>query len=785
MERNKTISGTFQRYSLFITVVSLVLFTIFWILLEFIYFNKEARKQKQAYINEQKANIKNIVNQSIANINISTYSMEKNLRNELREKIDFAHAMSVNIYENNKRKYSNKEILKIVKDALRPVRFFNGRGYYFIVSLDGVEQLYPIKPEYEGLNLLNLQDSKGNYVIKDELKIVTKAGDGFVEDFWPLPGDTSGIPYRKISYVKLVKPLNIYIGCGEYFDDVIKDIQQKVIDRIARIKYGKNGYLYINTYDGHALVIQSDKYKSGDYIWEMTDSEGGKVIQEQRKLIDSPEKSGFYEHSWEEPGRKGKIHKLSYVKSIPEWNWIIGAFAELDGIDTQIEAQRKDLIMNMVFRILGILMFMGIMIIIVFFAYKGITGKLKKSFTDFIHSLSYSLATDAKIDPEKFEFSEFKFVSIRINKLLNQTQEARNKLIESEERFRTIYENAPVMIHAFNSNNKCILWNQECIRTLGYTFDDINQLTSPLKYFFSTEEDYQRAKASVLQSDGVFREFVLRRKDGVDLNQFWANYLVANNVIISVGYDVTELKQTEFKLRENEVILKDMIVAKDKFFSIISHDLKNPIHGILGLSEVLLTDYEQHTDASRKEYLKMIYTSSGNIYKLLDNLLGWAKSQGGKIVVKPLWVNVYNVVSECFSVLCEMSNQKNITLFNEVNPDLKLFVDYEMLTTVIRNLVSNSIKFTPKGGLVKVTSFELKNKIQLKVVDTGVGMSDEKLGKLFKVGEKVETKGTEGENGTGIGLLLCKEFVEKNGGIISVSSSSGFGSEFTLEFAHS
>lgn len=247
--------------------------------------------------------------------------------------------------------------------------------------------------------------------------------------------------------------------------------------------------------------------------------------------------------------------------------------------------------------------------------------------------------------------------------------------------------------------------------------------------------------------------------------------------------EVERRKVIEKELVKGKEELKELIATKDKFFSIIAHDLKGPLSSMLGLSKLLIDNFDEFDTFQKKEFITHIYDSTDRNYKLLDNLLTWSQSQSGTINFVPAKESVYLIVDETIKLLSHSAKNKSISLKNEISSDLFVLADKDMFSTIIRNLISNAIKFTPKGGEVliqKSVSEEKKSKdfVKIAVKDNGQGISKEVQSKLFQIAGNTSTKGTENESGTGLGLLLCKEFVEKQGGEICIESELGKGSKF-------
>jgi len=232
------------------------------------------------------------------------------------------------------------------------------------------------------------------------------------------------------------------------------------------------------------------------------------------------------------------------------------------------------------------------------------------------------------------------------------------------------------------------------------------------------------------------------------------------------------------KIHQQAEKLAESNATKDKFFSIIAHDLKNPFTSILGFSNLILGNKSKFSEEDIINFVTQISDSAKNTFKLLENLLTWSRSQTGKLEYYPIVLNINNIVCNSKSLIQYIAQGKNITIEFDVEKNIEVFADENMINTVIRNLLSNAVKYTHKGGKIVLKAVSQNNQLLIEISDNGVGIPPQKIEKLFKISEKVSTLGTENEAGTGLGLLLCKEFVEKNGGKIWVESTQNIGSKF-------
>ncbi|MCD4695029.1 MAG: HAMP domain-containing histidine kinase [Bacteroidales bacterium] len=242
----------------------------------------------------------------------------------------------------------------------------------------------------------------------------------------------------------------------------------------------------------------------------------------------------------------------------------------------------------------------------------------------------------------------------------------------------------------------------------------------------------------------------------------------------------THTKNGQKKSYKTEAELRMLNATKDKFFSIIAHDLKNPFNSLLGFSDLLKNNYDNFDKEEIKRFIHIMHESSKHGFNLLENLLQWSRSQTGRIALIREDVNIRDVVMGCIDLLATSAKKKQIKIYHDISENIVVTGDIEMLSAVFRNLISNAIKFTPKNGSIKVKARLNSRYTEISVVDTGVGIPEEKIRNLFRIDKQVSTSGTENEKGTGLGLILCKEFIDKHDGKIKVNSERKNGSEFKV-----
>lgn len=260
---------------------------------------------------------------------------------------------------------------------------------------------------------------------------------------------------------------------------------------------------------------------------------------------------------------------------------------------------------------------------------------------------------------------------------------------------------------------------------------------------------------------------------------------INNEKQIPIGYtvyvmEITDRKKAEILLEEKSGELYKLNINKDKFFSIIAHDLKNPFSAIIGFSDLMLKNFNSLDDETLLKGLNTIESAAHHAYKLLENLLVWSRNQTGRIKFNPEILNLKTQIEEIIKASEKSAISKDIRLSASIRKNYKVYADKEMIETILRNLITNAIKFSNCGGKVKITANTNNNNVEVTVSDNGVGIASNHLEDIFEIDSRTNTADTANEFGTGLGLILCKDFLVKNGGRIWAKSIPGKGSQFTF-----
>ena len=352
-----------------------------------------------------------------------------------------------------------------------------------------------------------------------------------------------------------------------------------------------------------------------------------------------------------------------------------------------------------------------------------------------------------------------------------------------EEKFSKAFHAAPfIIILSKFADGEIFEVNKSVEYFSGYHPNELIGFKSSDLHIWEHDEDRNKF-ISDLSSKGVVieNEYVYRKKSGeLFPGLMTAEIITINNekCIISVIQDITNRKQADLKLINSEATLRSLNATKDKFFSIIAHDLKTPFNGIIGFSEILKEQVNENDYEGIHEYAEIINTSSHQAMDLLSNLMEWARSQTGHMEYKPEYINAVLLIKATLDLLKTSSEQKGIKISLSSPLDLVLHADKAMIEAVLRNLISNAIKFTPQEGTILITAKETENTYLISITDSGVGIDSLNLEKLFRIDSSFSSLGTNNEVGTGLGLILCKDFIDYHKGDIWVESELGTGSTF-------
>jgi PAS domain S-box-containing protein len=367
---------------------------------------------------------------------------------------------------------------------------------------------------------------------------------------------------------------------------------------------------------------------------------------------------------------------------------------------------------------------------------------------------------------------------------ITKRKKAEQALKNSEELLRLAYEYSAVGICMVDINGKFQWTNHAFSNILGYDKEEIlniefNKITYPEDITIGLDALKKMLTGEIKSAN--FEKRYIHKNGNVVWISVVTTLVLRNNApsfFITQLADITAHKQHEFIIKQQNDKLKKLNTDKDRFITILAHDLKNPFNSILGFLNLLMRNIRKYDIEKIENLINIINNAAKNTFTLLEDILLWARAQSGKLPFQPEKVRLSTICKYVIDGLQLSANNKKIAINFSQKNDNQIFADVNMLNTILRNLVSNAIKFTNTGGQITISSEKNDTHLTITISDNGIGIDPDIQSKLFGISEKISTPGTAKEDGTGIGLMLCKEFVEKHGGKIWVESELGKGSNF-------
>jgi len=596
-----------------IVITFFVVLTIgyFWIDYTHKNFEKDSKDLKRLYIDNKKLKLKNEVNSAIDYINFEYSKTEHRLKDTIKSRVNNAYKIAHNIYKEN---LNRDEIVvkKMIKDAIRPFSWRDGDDFIWIVDYDGNYVLSPSNREFENKNILEFKDITGKYVIKEEINIVKTKKEGFFDYYFLKLNKKDNKQYKKIGFVKDFGYFNWYFGTGDFMDSVKKDILDEALERIANIRFDRNGYMFVLDSKGFGYVLSGKQITPPIDIKSITSSDETSIYKKIEKLIHK-DNEGFLEYSWYKMDRKDiKYPKISFVKYLKEWDLIIGAGTYLDDIDSVLKQKELELEENLksyAFKIVTILLFT---IFIALIAFRLITNLIDKKVNNFISFFKKLEHKNVKIDVESQFFKEFKSIAKSANAVASQRDFLEFELIKQREFLQKVIDNNLSLIYVFDEQNRFILVNKTLLHYLHIDSENI---------IFEKVDDFIRVDSMSDSTQGdVFGEKAITFNN----RNYWFQIIsvpLEQNLTLNVLTDITirknfeeflqlEIEKKSKKLLEQRADYKTMLDILPMV--IIYKDTKN---NILRVNNKFYTIFDlKKSDIENKNSKDIFFDYDGEFY---------------------------------------------------------------------------------------------------------------------------------------------------------------------------
>jgi len=731
----------------FFSTFSTAIVGIMWGVHEYERFESESVRLKSEYIEQQRRLIKNEVRRAVDQVNYTRRQTEEHLKKSIRSRVHEAHAVATNLHRQFHRTRTDDEMKRMVVEALRDIRYNGGRGYFFATDFQGIERLFADRPELEGKDLLQMRDTRGQYVIRDMIDIAKNQGEGYYRYLWTKPG-AEGNSHLKIAYVRHFEPFDWFIGTGEYFDDVKEELQLEMLHRLASTRFGADGYLFGSTYGGEPLFTGGRVTRGTESIWELTDPNGVRIIQEQRKVVKNPE-GGFYEYAWPKPGSTVPSPKLSFSMGIDEWNWMIGAGVYTDVIDEAISSKKEKLhvqIRKQIFELAAVLliMFVGIIAITLY-----VSSRVHRTFERFFGFFAKASSDYAQIDTSDMMFLEFKRIAELANKVIAERETAKASLSESESLLRKIAAHYPSYLSiidedftvSFSSGKEFTRRNMDPASFNGVHIEEIfGEQAGFVREQYRTAFEGKEVRFE-LEYDGEFQEYTVipfTSEDG------------RIRRLLAVVDNITERRRWEEQIKAN-------LREKETLLHEIHHRVKNNMQIIASLLRLQLHSREKKdVDGILRETIGRVNAMAA----IHENL--HQSDRLSDIDFKSYLHKLTRMLSQTYGI-----DAGRVT-FRIDCPELRVKIDTaNPLGLVLNELISNSLKYAfpeeRKGTITIRSTAQADGQLQVVVSDDGVGLPAD----------------LDWKTADTLGLRIVREIVENQlGGTIRCELQNG--SAFTI-----
>ncbi|MCD6580485.1 MAG: cache domain-containing protein [Desulfuromusa sp.] len=532
-------------------------------------FDQRVETMRTDYVAQQKALIKREVERVVELIYEQRSRSEQETQIMVKQRVFEASAIASNIYQQNKSTKSDNEIQRLIVDALRAIHFVQGSGYYFIVGLNGISYLHADHPAFEGTSVLDLQDTQGQFIIRDMIDIAMQPSEGFYEYHWTKPAVT-GKEHKKVSYIKLFEPLGWFIGTGLYVEDMEAQIEADSLETISKIRFGKDGYIFINRLNGDALVANGKLISDNQKLWEVFVKNPGKTkslfAQEYDAALKPDGDYIYYSMSkLTEPDKE--FPKTSFIYGIPELQWLVGAGVYLDNVEVNIAALQIELERDQRSEIQRTILATGVIILFILFLFHLVSDRLKKDLVLFASFFDRAANKNEAIDRDQVRFEEFYRIAGNANTMLRDKNVTQEKLRSSEEKYRVFFENSANAMLMIRSG-KFVDCNLAALNLLGYENKESFLYLSPenLSPELQSDGQWSSIKAyemmQIAMTKGSHRfEWNHKQKNGENIPvevSLTAVPVDGETLLHVVWWDISQRKHAAAALVESKNRFRDM-----------------------------------------------------------------------------------------------------------------------------------------------------------------------------------------------------------------------------------
>ncbi len=662
--------------------LSLVASTVLWSLDSYRRYTTEAARLRATHLEQQKELVRSEVQRVLSYIEHQKRRVIEVAQAQTRDDVEDLHAALVELHAQKSHLLTPAQLDSEMVALVTELDRIRGDRFFFLLRTNGDILCSPVNPDIK--NIEQIIDSTGNPLGTQILSLIRGSGEGFtryrckkkIED----PAD-----YEKLSYIKVVNSCGIAVGSGIYLDEVEQGIRKDILDWVGKIRYGKNGYIFIDDWTGLVLVHGAQPELNGTNIWGFEDSRGTKVVQDLIAAAKT-ETGDFVYYWWRKPDTQIERPKVSYAQGVHDWQWMIGAGVYTDDIEEVIEANYLALQKNIRSNLIStFLIFAALVAVFSFWFASSISRKLNKTLSSFFQFFERAATEYKPIDTSTIAFDEFCPLAQAANKMIEDREKNMNTILHAQEELREKEQEARLLMTR--------------AETAQHEAEEANRLKS----------------------------------------QFLAN---------------------------------------------ISHEIRTPMNAIIGFAQVI-----RFSEISEENmgHLTIIEKAGENLLSIINDILDVSKMEAGRLLIQKRPSSLAAIMEETAKLFEHKIREKNLSFRCSVPPNMPTLLDLDELRVkqVLFNLLGNAIKFTHKGrvalelDLQPVTTAVFD--VAIRVIDTGIGIPADQFESIFEPFVQRDKQDTAIYGGTGLGLTICRRLARLMGGDVTLASTLGEGSEFTLK----
>gem|GEM_PF-1378687 len=799
MARSRRLTHSFFLHYLVGTTLSILVIGLFWLFSSYQQLNKEKQILNDQAVQKQMEQMKSRVNNVIEMIHIERRLNAERTKSEIQARVYNAHALMTNIYHQYKDQLDHHEIADIIRNALRELSYGNGRGYFFITGMDGIEHLYPPVPSLEGTSFLKLADINGQPIVRDMIALIKKDREGFYHYNWPNPSQPD-IPQAKTAFIKYFEPFDWMVGTGDRIDDITQDLQEQLIQRIEKITFENGGYVFVANYQGRSLSYPA----KGKDMYEVTDSNGLKIVQE---LISLAQNDGGYLR-YVMPALKGERpeDKISYVKGINDWQWYVGTGDFVVDLDQELSAMFAEREQSTRKKIASILSFLIFFLLIGYYSSRLLGRQIQSGISEFQTFFEQAAHKALPIDSKNQPFSEFETLAQSANLMIQERNYYEQEANIYREQLRSVIDSMPSILLTIDNHGIVSQWNKCAIQETGV--DESRAIGQHVSLVLPFLHRYlQKILATSYDAQEIFNTNIDLVRAGGNRIKNVSAYPLSNTdlqrIVIRID-DITE-----------RVHMEEMMMQTEKMMSIgglaagMAHEINNPLSIISQAAQNTIRrtspDFPNNQKVAEEADVDLhkmkIYFEKRGINGFLENICTGVERSSD--IIKNMLDFSSNSVSH--REVCSLKSivENSVTLarndydlkkkndFRDIEIDIDIdeslpdiSINKIEIQQVIFNLLKNAgqamfdIKSDGYHPIIKIRAAVNGRFLTLTVNDNGPGIPQNIQSRIF------EPFFTTKEIGVGTGLGLSVSYyiiVKRHHGNFQIDSELGRGTLFTID----